>query len=69
MRKNEKESDVREQFPSREEIKAAQLACCGRCCNQCESPAEYAWRKRDVDMRFCLKEPLRMNLPKRRGKP
>lgn len=58
MRKNEKESDVREQFPSREEIKAAQLACCGRCCNQCESPAEYAWRKRDVDMALLLERAI-----------
>ncbi len=37
-------------FPSEEEMKAAQLLCCGRYCNQCETPAEYAMRKREVDM-------------------
>lgn len=62
MRKKQKTSDVREQFPSREEIKAAQLACCGRCCNQCESPAEYAWRKRDVDMAFLLERAIKNEL-------
>ncbi|MEE1139600.1 MAG: helix-turn-helix domain-containing protein [Acutalibacteraceae bacterium] len=62
MRKNQKTSDVREQFPSREEIKAAQLACCGRCCNQCESPAEYAWRKRDVDMALLLEKAIKNEL-------
>lgn len=53
-----KNSDVREQFPSREEIRTAQLACCGRCCTQCESPAEYAWRKRDVDMAILLEKAI-----------
>ena len=58
MKKKEKNTDVREQFPSREEIRAAQLACCGRCCTQCESPAEYAWRKRDVDMAILLEKAI-----------
>lgn len=58
MNKKEKISDVREQFPSREEIRTAQLACCGRCCTQCESPAEYAWRKRDVDMAILLEKAI-----------
>ena len=62
MRKSKKTTDVREQFPSREEIKAAQLACCGRCCNQCESPAEYAWRKRDVDMALLLERAIKNEL-------
>ena len=58
MQKNEKTKDVRTQFPSREEIRTAQLACCGRCCTQCESPAEYAWRKRDVDMAILLEKAI-----------
>lgn len=58
MHRNKKEKDVRNEFPSREEIKTAQLACCGRCCTQCESPAEYAWRKRDVDMAILLEKAI-----------
>lgn len=58
MRKKEKTSEVRTSFPSRDEIKTAQLACCGRCCTQCESPAEYAWRKRDVDMASLLEKAI-----------
>ena len=62
MRKKEKSQEVRTVFPSREEIRAAQLACCGRCCNQCESPAEYAWRKRDVDMAILLEKAIENEL-------
>ena len=62
MKTREKNTDVREQFPSREEIRTAQLACCGRCCTQCESPAEYAWRKRDVDMAILLEKAINNEL-------
>ena len=24
--------------------------CCGRCCTACETPVEYAWRKRETDL-------------------
>ena len=65
MRKKEKSQEVRTVFPSREEIRAAQLACCGRCCNQCESPAEYAWRKRDVDMAILLEKAIENELTER----
>ncbi len=41
-------------FPDENEIKAAQLACCGRHCTACETPAEYAWRKRSVDLAILL---------------
>ena len=58
MKGKEKNQEVRDNFPSREEIRAAQLACCGRCCTQCESPAEYAWRKRDVDMASLLEKAI-----------
>ena len=37
-------------YPSREEIKEAVKICCGRNCGLCETPVEYAWRARDVDM-------------------
>ncbi len=62
MKQTEKNIDVREHFPSREEIRTAQLACCGRCCTQCESPAEYAWRKRDVDMAILLEKAIENEL-------
>lgn len=50
MIKNKAKCDLKVAFPSREEMKTAQRICCGRCCTQCETPAEYAWRKREVDM-------------------
>lgn len=37
-------------YPDEEEMKTAMKICCGRCCSACETPAEYAWRKRKVDM-------------------
>lgn len=51
---NNYEDDILFAFPDEEEIKAAQKLCCGRCCTACEVPAEYAWRKRDVDMAVLL---------------
>ena len=45
-------------FPDKDEIKAAQLACCGKCCTACETPAEYAWRKRGVDMAILLEKAI-----------
>lgn len=41
-------------YPDEQESMAAVRACCGRCCTACESPAEYAWRKRNVDMAALL---------------
>ena len=49
-------------YPSEEEIKAAQLACCGRFCQECETPAAYAWRKREVDMAILLEEAIKNEL-------
>lgn len=51
-------------FPSEEEIKAAQLVCCGRYCKQCETPAAYAWRKREVDMAILLEKAIHNELSK-----
>ncbi len=49
-------------YPDKEEIKTAQLACCGRHCNACEAPAEYAWRKREVDMALLLEKAIEKEL-------
>ncbi len=49
-------------FPDEEEILAAQKLCCGRCCTACEVPAEYAWRKRDVDMSVLLEQAIENEL-------
>lgn len=49
-------------YPDKDEIKAAQLACCGRHCSACEAPAEYAWRKREVDMSLLLDRAIRKEL-------
>lgn len=56
------DEDVFYKYPSKEEIKAAQLACCGRCCDACETPAEYAWRKRGVDMAVLLEHAIENEL-------
>ena len=55
-------SSFQREFPSEDEIKAAQRVCCGRCCNQCETPAEYAWRKREVDLSFLLEKAIKTEL-------
>ena len=56
------DEDIFYKYPSKEEIKAAQLACCGRCCDACETPAEYAWRKRGVDMAVLLEHAIENEL-------
>ena len=56
------QEDMFFRYPSREEIKAAQLACCGKCCTACEAPAEYAWRKRGVDMAILLEKAIEKEL-------
>lgn len=28
--------------------------CCGRCCRACETPVEYAWRKRQIDLAYLV---------------
>ncbi|MBR2731486.1 MAG: transcriptional regulator [Clostridia bacterium] len=48
--------------PQREEIEAAQRACCGRCCSACEAPAAYAWRKRAVDLSALVDQAIRSEL-------
>ena len=62
MSRKQNNDDVRMSFPSKDEIKTAQLVCCGRCCNQCEVPAEYAWRKREIDMADLLEKAIENEL-------
>ncbi len=62
MSRKQKNDDVRMSFPSKDEIRTAQLVCCGRCCNQCEVPAEYAWRKREIDMANLLEKAIENEL-------
>lgn len=45
-------------YPTALEIKAAQAACCGKCCLSCEAPAAYAWRRRDIDMASLLRSAI-----------
>ena len=49
-------------YPSEEEMRAAQLACCGRLCKMCEAPTAYAWRKREVDMSLLLEKAIENEL-------
>ncbi len=49
-------------YPSADEIKGAQLACCGRFCKECEAPAAYAWRKREVDLALLLEKAIQNEL-------
>lgn len=62
MTENHETEDIFFRYPSKEEIRAAQLACCGRSCNACETPAEYAWRKRGVDMAVLLERAIENEL-------
>lgn len=62
MKSNVCEEDILFVYPDKNEIRAAQLACCGRCCTSCEAPAEYAWRKRSVDMALLLEQAIENEL-------
>ena len=54
-----KKTDVKlKYYPDEDEMRTAQLVCCGRFCNACETPAEYAWRKREVDMSLLLERAI-----------
>lgn len=56
------QNSITDLYPSEEEMLAAQLACCGRFCKECESPAAYAWRKRDVDLAILLERAINREL-------
>ncbi|MBQ2774609.1 MAG: hypothetical protein IJF40_01805 [Clostridia bacterium] len=54
-------------FPSPEERKAAMSVCCGSHCPGCESPDDYAWRRRDVDLSLLADDVIEKRLtPKER---
>ena len=46
--------EIKLNYPDEEEIRQAVKVCCGRCCVACETPVEYAWRKRETDMALLL---------------
>lgn len=50
------------EFPTEEEIQQAQLVCCARNCRRCETPTEYAWRKREVDLTALTREAIEAEL-------
>jgi len=49
---NSREIDI--SLPSEEEINQAVRVCCGRYCRECETPVEYAWRKRQTDLAYLV---------------
>lgn len=50
MSKRSVEAAMDFSFPTPEERRAAMCVCCGSHCPGCESPDDYAWRRRDVDL-------------------
>ena len=52
-------------FPGESEIKAAQKVCCGCDCKMCESPVEYAWRKRRVELALLVERAIENELTER----
>lgn len=52
-------------FPTPEERKAAMCVCCGSHCPGCESPDDYAWRRRDVDLSLLADEVIKTRLTER----
>ena len=49
-----KNYELAQNYPDEDEIRQAVKVCCGRCCVACETPVEYAWRKRETDLAFML---------------
>lgn len=52
-------------FPTPEERQAAMCVCCGSHCPGCESPDDYAWRRRDVDLSLLADEVIKTRLTSR----
>lgn len=52
-------------FPTPEERRAAMCVCCGSHCPGCESPDDYAWRRRDVDLSVLADEVIKTRLTPR----
>ena len=49
-------------FPTPEERQAAMCVCCGSHCPGCESPDDYAWRRRDVDLSLLMDDVIEKRL-------
>ncbi len=62
MKKQDEQSDDYFSYPTAAEIKAAEAACCGKCCLSCETPSAYAWRRRDIDMAYLLRAAIEQEL-------
>lgn len=62
MERSLKEDEMIFSFPTEEEMTAAQNICCGKCCLSCETPAAYAWRKRDADLSVLLERAVETEL-------
>lgn len=62
MERSLKEDEMMFSFPTEEEMTAAQNICCGKCCLSCETPAAYAWRKRDTDLSLLLEKAVETEL-------
>lgn len=52
-------------YPDEKEAQRAVRICCGVCCNACETPVEYAWRKRKTDMAQLLALAIEKELTER----
>ncbi|MGN0544495.1 MAG: helix-turn-helix domain-containing protein [Acutalibacteraceae bacterium] len=52
-------------FPTPEERQAAMCVCCGSHCPGCESPDDYAWRRRDVDLSILTDDVIKTRLTQR----
>ncbi len=56
------EDEIMFTYPTEEEMVSAQNICCGKCCLSCETPAAYAWRKRDTDLSLLLEKAVESEL-------
>lgn len=65
MSKRSVEAAMDFSFPTPEERQAAMCVCCGSHCPGCESPDDYAWRRRDVDLSALADEVIKTRLTPR----
>lgn len=65
MSKRSVEAAMDFSFPTPEERQAAMCVCCGSHCPGCESPDDYAWRRRDVDLSVLADEVIKTRLTPR----
>lgn len=68
MSKRSVEAAMDFSFPTPEERRAAMCVCCGSHCPGCESPDDYAWRRRDVDLSVLTDEVIKQDLRRARGR-